>query len=135
MGNLCAKPDTDTVRNPNVNFGIPPPRKDEYREVAWGLDKKGGKFAPMYINRAKPGDNDIKFDVLYCGICHSDCTQAEFYPQRFEGKEPFIPGHEFIGRVSEVGKKVKNFKVGDNVGVGCFVDACDTCKDCKEGEV
>jgi len=58
------------------NFGIPEAQENEYREAAWGLAAKGGKFAPMWINRHNPGDHDVKFDVLYCGICHSDCSMA-----------------------------------------------------------
>lgn len=82
----------------------------------------------MWINRPNPGDRDIKMEVLYCGICHSDVLIGSnlFGTNQW----PFIPGHEFIGRVVEVGKKVTKVKVGDNVGVGCYVDMCDKCENC-----
>lgn len=86
----------------------------------------------MYISRPLPGDRDIKMEVMYCGICHSDCTIG--LDMMGTNQWPFIPGHEFIGRVVQVGKKVKKVKVGDNVGVGCYVDKCDTCEDCLEKE-
>ena len=43
-----------------------------------------------------------------------------------------VPGHEIAGAIKEVGKEVKKFKVGDVVGVGCFVNSCKACKPCKE---
>jgi uncharacterized zinc-type alcohol dehydrogenase-like protein len=70
--------------------------------------------------------------MLYCGICHSDLHIAE---NEMGGTTyPCVPGHELLGKVVEVGAKVTKFKVGDNVGVGCFIDACLDCPRCKEGE-
>jgi len=111
---------------------IKEPRDDEYKEVAWALPKVGEKFAPIWINRGKVRDEDVRFEILYNGICHSDChignndTHSTIYP--------CVPGHEILGRVTEVGKNVKKFKIGDNIGVGCFVGACMECKQCKDGE-
>jgi uncharacterized zinc-type alcohol dehydrogenase-like protein len=45
-----------------------------------------------------------------------------------------VPGHEVVGRVARVGSKVTSFKVNDLAGVGCFVDSCRTCCNCKSGE-
>jgi len=56
------------------NFGIPAPLDGEYKDVAWGITKKGEKFQPMWIPRHNPNAHDVKMEVLYCGICHSDCT-------------------------------------------------------------
>jgi uncharacterized zinc-type alcohol dehydrogenase-like protein len=114
------------------NYGIPECREDEYREVAWGIEEKGAKFVPMWINRPNPGEKDIKIEVLYCGICHSDCTIGDNLLGT--NKWPFIPGHEFIGKVVEVGSEVTKCYVGDHIGVGCYVDKCDTCEDCLEEE-
>lgn len=44
-----------------------------------------------------------------------------------------VPGHELLGKVVEVGDKVTKFQVGDQVGVGCFVDACLDCEQCAAG--
>jgi uncharacterized zinc-type alcohol dehydrogenase-like protein len=87
---------------------------------------------PFLIERRKPRPNDVLIEILYCGICHSDIHQArgEWGNSVF----PMVPGHEIVGRVIEVGKKVKKFKVGDHAGVGCFVDSCRKCHSCKNHE-
>lgn len=100
--------------------------------MAWGISGKGSKFEPMWINRPNPGKNDIKMEVVYCGICHSDCLVGD--DLLGTNKWPFIPGHEFIGKIVEVGKGVKKFKVGDHAGVGCLVDVCENCNNCKDQE-
>jgi len=46
---------------------------------------------------------------------------------------PMVPGHELCGVITEVGSEVTKFKVGDNVGIGCFVDSCQDCEQCKRG--
>ncbi|CAN5219692.1 NAD(P)-dependent alcohol dehydrogenase [soil metagenome] len=84
------------------------------------------------FTRREPGPHDVLIEILYCGICHSDIHQA-----RNEWKSsiyPMVPGHEIVGRVTQVGKEVKRFKPGDLAGVGCFVDSCRSCGSCKEGE-
>ncbi|MBW0160760.1 MAG: NAD(P)-dependent alcohol dehydrogenase, partial [Sediminibacterium sp.] len=67
----------------------------------------------------------------YCGVCHSDIHQVrdEWGGSIF----PMVPGHEIVGRVTQVGNEVTHFKVGDLAGVGCFVDSCRTCENCKAG--
>ena len=92
----------------------------------------GAPLAPFTFQRREPGAQDILIDIRYCGICHSDIHQArdEWGGAIF----PMVPGHEIVGTVAQVGAKVKRFKVGDAVGVGCFVDSCRTCKACKRGE-
>jgi uncharacterized zinc-type alcohol dehydrogenase-like protein len=73
----------------------------------------------------------VLIEILYCGICHSDIHQArdEWGGSIF----PIVPGHEIVGRVARVGSQVKRFKVGELAGVGCFVDSCRVCENCKEG--
>jgi uncharacterized zinc-type alcohol dehydrogenase-like protein len=80
---------------------------------------------PFSFDRRKVGPHDVKIDILFCGVCHSDLHQA-----RNDWKSstyPMVPGHEIVGRVTEVGSDVKKFKVGDTAGVGVFVDSCRTC--------
>src|SRR6266581_2705044 len=88
-------------------------------------------LAPFNFQRREPGPNDVLIDILYCGICHSD---LHFVRNDF-GKSiyPMVPGHEIAGKVVKVGNKVKRFKASDIVGVGCFVDSCRKCSNCKEG--
>lgn len=89
-------------------------------------------LAPFSIERREPGPHDVLIEILYCGICHSDVHQArdEWGRSRF----PMVPGHEIIGTVSKVGTAVTKWKVGDTVGVGCFVDSCRECEACADGE-
>jgi alcohol dehydrogenase (NADP+) len=87
---------------------------------------------PFQIERREPGPHDVLFDILYCGICHTDVhiTRGEFPNANF----PMVPGHEIVGRVVKVGSAVVRHKVGDTVGVGCMVDSCGTCPECGVGE-
>ena len=113
---------------------VPAPRDDEYQEVAWGLKKcaEGQKFEPFLINRAKVRDNDVKVDLHYCGICHTDVHVG--LNELGGSMYPMVPGHELVGVVEEVGAKVTKVKVGDKVGIGCLCDACFECGACKEGD-
>lgn len=88
-------------------------------------------LAPFTFERRDPRDNDVQIDILYCGICHSDLHQVRNEWQN--SIYPMVPGHEIVGRVAAVGSKVTKFKTGDLVGVGCMVDSCQTCAQCKEG--
>ena len=88
-------------------------------------------LAPFTFERREPGVHDVAIDIKYCGICHSDVHQVkdEWGGAMF----PMVPGHEIAGVVTKVGSKVTRFKVGDQVGVGCFVDSCRVCPSCKQG--
>ncbi len=87
-------------------------------------------LAPFNFQRREPGPNDVLIDILYCGVCHSDLHQIrdEWGGSIF----PMVPGHEIVGKISKVGSAVTNFKVGDLAGVGCLVDSCRTCANCKD---
>jgi hypothetical protein len=61
------------LSNYPMDIPIPAPRDDEYREIAWGLEHCGDKFKPLWINKPKCGPKDVRFEILYSGICHSDC--------------------------------------------------------------
>lgn len=82
-------------------------------------------LTPFTFERRAPNDDDVVISIKYSGICHSDIHQArnEWGNSIF----PMVPGHEIAGVVTEVGAKVTKFKVGDHVGVGCFVDSCTQC--------
>ncbi|MDP9759727.1 alcohol dehydrogenase catalytic domain-containing protein, partial [Agrobacterium tumefaciens] len=82
-------------------------------------------LTPFTFERREPNDDDVVIDIKYAGICHSD-----IHTVRNEWKNavfPIVPGHEIAGVVKAVGSKVTKFKVGDHVGVGCFVDSCVGC--------
>jgi uncharacterized zinc-type alcohol dehydrogenase-like protein len=85
----------------------------------------------MDITRRATGPGDVRIEIAYCGVCHSDLHQvrAEWAGTLF----PCVPGHEIVGRVTETGADVTGFKAGDLVGVGCIVDSCRHCAECEEG--
>jgi alcohol dehydrogenase (NADP+) len=83
------------------------------------------------IERREPGARDVQFQILFCGVCHSDLhTVRSQWPGTIY---PCVPGHEIVGRVTKIGSGVKGFKVGDLAAVGCMVDSCKTCPSCREG--
>src|SRR4051812_41605758 len=79
------------------------------------------------IARREPLDNDVEFDILYCGVCHSDLHTARNQWDAWPTVYPCVPGHEIVGRVTRVGKNVAKFKAGDLAAVGCMVDSCGKC--------
>ena len=87
-------------------------------------------LAPWNFERREVGQHDVQFDILYCGVCHSDLHQVR---DEWGGSiYPMVPGHELVGKVVKVGSHVKKYKEGDLVGVGCMVDSCRTCDNCIE---
>jgi alcohol dehydrogenase (NADP+) len=87
-------------------------------------------LAPFNFQRRDVGKHDVQIEILYCGVCHSDLHTVR---GEWEGTTyPCVPGHEIIGRVTKVGAHVTKFKEGDTAGVGCMVDSCRTCANCKE---
>jgi uncharacterized zinc-type alcohol dehydrogenase-like protein len=99
---------------------------------AYAAQSPASPLAPFTFERREPRPDDIVIEIAYCGICHSDIhtARSEWGPTAY----PCVPGHEIVGKVTKVGKKVKRFKVGDYAGVGCFVDSCGKCKNCKADE-
>jgi uncharacterized zinc-type alcohol dehydrogenase-like protein len=89
------------------------------------------KLAPFKFERRAPKANDVVIEIKYCGICHSDIHQAR--DEWGGSKFPMVPGHEITGIVTAIGAATKNLKVGDRVGVGCFVDSCRECSSCRAG--
>src|SRR5438874_4951759 len=88
-------------------------------------------LAPFNFRRRDPGPKDVLIDILYCGICHSDLHLV----RNDWGRSiyPMVPGHEIVGRIVKKGKRVRRFKKGDLAAVGCFVDSCRKCSNCKDG--
>ncbi|HIY71681.1 MAG TPA: NAD(P)-dependent alcohol dehydrogenase [Candidatus Luteimonas excrementigallinarum] len=98
---------------------------------AYGAHAGDQPLVPIDITRRATGPDDVRIDIAYCGVCHSDLHQvrAEWAGTLF----PCVPGHEIVGRVAEVGQAVTTFKPGDLVGVGCIVDSCRQCEECADG--
>ncbi len=88
-------------------------------------------LVPWTINRRDPKPTDVQIEIKYCGVCHSDLHFA----RNDWGMTvyPVVPGHEIVGVVTAIGDQVKKFKLGDLAGIGCLVDSCRECDNCKEG--
>lgn len=89
-------------------------------------------LAPYAFERRALRDNDVAMEILYCGVCHSDLHTAR--NDWGWTSYPIVPGHEIVGRVTAVGTAVTRHKVGDTVAVGCMVDSCQQCDQCRKGE-
>jgi uncharacterized zinc-type alcohol dehydrogenase-like protein len=102
-----------------------------YSTKAFSTSAATAPLRSATIERRQPTATDVQIQILYCGVCHSDLHYArnEWHFTQY----PAVPGHEIVGRVTAVGGGVKKFKVGDTVGVGCLVDSCRTCPDCRAG--
>lgn len=88
-------------------------------------------LGPYSFERRDLRPHDVQVEIMYCGVCHSDLhtVRSEWGPTAY----PCVPGHEIVGRVTKVGNHVSKFKAGDLVGVGCMVDSCQDCENCKQG--
>ncbi|MBL7235515.1 NAD(P)-dependent alcohol dehydrogenase [Novacetimonas hansenii] len=96
---------------------------------AVGTQAADQPLAIMPITRRDLLPDDVRIEILYCGICHSDLHQIrnDFGMAHY----PLVPGHEIVGRVTATGSAVTRFKVGDMAAVGCIVDSCGTCSPCR----
>lgn len=97
--------------------------------LTYAAQSAQAKLAPFNIERRALNADDVAIDILFCGVCHSDLHMArnEWGIARY----PVVPGHEIVGRVTQVGSAVSTFKQGDIVGVGCMVDSCGSCPSCQ----
>ncbi|MEI8395684.1 MAG: NAD(P)-dependent alcohol dehydrogenase [Rhodospirillaceae bacterium] len=102
-----------------------------YSAKAYAAFTSSTPLAPHTVQRRDPGPRDVRIDILYCGVCHSDIHQVrnEWHNTTY----PCVPGHEIVGRVTAVGREVTGFKEGDLAAVGCMVDSCRQCPSCREG--
>jgi alcohol dehydrogenase, propanol-preferring len=87
------------------------------------------------VPRPVPEANDLLIRVEACGVCHSDLHVADGDWPQFTGitKMPLILGHEIAGRVVENGSNVREFQIGDRVGVPWIHWTCGECEFCLEG--
>jgi alcohol dehydrogenase (NADP+) len=96
-----------------------------------------GQLAPYTFERRDLRENDVRIDILYCGVCHSDIhtLHNEWDGTVYERGTayPCIPGHEIVGRVRAIGSAVTSHSIGDLVAVGTMVDSCQACEACRHG--
>ncbi len=105
-----------------------------YKAKAYSAASATSPLAGTTIPRRDATERDVKIEILFCGICHSDLhTVRDEWHSVMPTTYPCVPGHEIVGRVTTVGSAVTNFKAGDLVGVGCMVDSDHTCPNCHDG--
>jgi alcohol dehydrogenase (NADP+) len=99
---------------------------------AFGASAPDAPLGALEIQRRAVGPNDVRIDIKFCGICHSDIHFAR--GEWGQIPYPAVPGHEIAGIVAEVGSQVTRFVPGDRVGVGCMVNSCRECENCGAGD-
>ncbi len=101
---------------------------------AYAARSAASPLAPFNISRREPRPQDVQIEILFCGVCHSDLHQVRNeWENAMPTVYPVVPGHEIVGRVVKTGSAVKKFKEGDLAAVGCLVDSCRTCANCRAG--
>ncbi|HXW14525.1 MAG TPA: NAD(P)-dependent alcohol dehydrogenase, partial [Terriglobia bacterium] len=109
----------------------PVAQQGRIKTTGYAAQSATSPVSPFSFERRTPGPQDVQIDILFCGVCHSDLHTAR--NEWTNTTYPVVPGHEIIGRVSNVGNKVTKFKPGDLAAVGCMVDSDRTCPACKAG--
>lgn len=102
------------------------------KTIGYAAHSANAHMEPYHFERRDLRDNDVAIDILYCGVCHSDLhtVNGDWGDQSF----PLVPGHEIVGVVTDIGANVTQYKVGQNVAVGCMVDSCQQCDQCQNHE-
>ena len=118
----------DKLNNKNVKL-----YEDTGKIIAYGYGvmEKYKNLEPVLFERRQPWPSDIVIEIIYCGVCHSDW---HYIVGEWLADYPLVPGHEICGKIIKLGSSVKNFKVGDNVLVGTYVNSCKKCDMCKAGK-
>ncbi|CAL5338999.1 unnamed protein product [Camellia sinensis] len=98
--------------------------KEEEECHGWAARDASGFLSPYNFGRS----DDVSLKITHCGVCYADviATRNKFGRSKY----PVVPGHEIVGIVKEVGSNVRQFKVGDHVGVGTYVNSCRDCEYC-----
>ena len=103
-----------------------------YNSKAYSAASATSPLASDTIARRDLTEHDVQIEILFCGICHSDLHMVR---NEWGGGTvyPIVPGHEMVGRITQVGSAVTKYKPGDLAGVGCMVDSDGSCPNCKTG--
>src|SRR4026209_1248034 len=105
-----------------------------YKAKAYSAASATSSLASTTIERRDPTQHDVQIEILFCGICHSDLHQVRNeWSGAMPTVYPCVPGHEIVGRVTQVGSAVTTFKPGDLAAVGCMLDSDRTCSECQAG--
>lgn len=113
---------------------LAPTTKKTFPAKAFAAQNSTSGMAPLTIQRREPRAQDVHIEILYCGVCHSDLHQVRNdWKDMLPTAYPCVPGHEIVGRVVKAGSAVRKFKEGDLAAVGCMVDSCRVCANCRAG--
>ncbi|MEH2376439.1 NAD(P)-dependent alcohol dehydrogenase [Nostoc sp.] len=105
-----------------------------YNTKAYSAASATSPLSSTKIKRRDPSEHDVQIEILFCGICHSDLHSVRNeWSSVMSTVYPIVPGHEIVGRVTNVGSAVTKYKLGDLAAVGCLVDSDGTCPNCKAG--
>ncbi|WP_027156479.1 NAD(P)-dependent alcohol dehydrogenase [Methylobacter luteus] len=105
-----------------------------YNVKAYSAASAASPLASATIPRRDPTESDVQIEILFCGICHSDVHQVRNeWSSVMPTVYPIVPGHEIVGRVTQVGSAVTKYQPGDLAAVGCLVDSDRTCPQCQAG--
>lgn len=105
-----------------------------YNTKAYSAASATSPLSSTKIKRRDPSEHDVQIEILFCGICHSDLHSVRNeWSSLISTVYPIVPGHEIVGRVTNVGSAVTKYKPGDLAAVGCLVDSDGTCPNCKAG--
>jgi alcohol dehydrogenase (NADP+) len=104
-----------------------------YNAKAYSAASATSPLAADTIARRDLTERDVQIEILFCGICHSDLHLVRNEWSSMPTVYPIVPGHEIVGRVTQVGSAVTKYKPGDLTGVGCMVDSDGSCPQCKDG--
>lgn len=105
-----------------------------YKAKAYSAASATSALASTTIPRRDPTEHDVRIEIRFCGICHSDLHQVRNeWSSVMPTVYPCVPGHEIVGRVTKVGSAVTKYKPGDLAAVGCLVDSDGTCPQCEAG--
>ena len=124
---------SEAARQVPVSGGHAKPQT--FAAKAFAAPSAKGSLGPLTVARRSPRPQDVQIEILFCGVCHSDLHQARNEWEAFAPTVyPVVPGHEIVGRVVKAGSAVKKFKEGDIAAVGCLVDSCRVCSNCRAGD-
>jgi alcohol dehydrogenase (NADP+) len=113
---------------------LAPTTKKTFPAKAFAAQNSTSGMAPLTMQRREPRAQDVHIEILYCGVCHSDLHQVRNdWKDMLPTVYPCVPGHEIVGRVVKAGSAVRKFKEGDLAAVGCMVDSCRVCANCRAG--